>query len=109
MTGAARRLRVAMRDLPAESHYLRCVRFLPGEAGFREYDAMTFPNNPWEGISTALRRANVMGGLVDDGNGFQIDILDRELNIIADFPCSRRAFEYLRARLKFRLVHSTGK
>ena len=82
------------------AHALRPVRII-GDS-LREYEAVTFPDNPYQGCELYLRRCHAFGYLKDDGSNCLIDILDKGGDIIQDYPITRDGFDYLRRTLKFR-------
>lgn len=88
-------------DLLPGAVALRCVRVVGDD--FRYYEAMTFPDNPWQGCEMWLRRCHVFGMLVSDDADIVIDILDANGDIIQDFPLSRAGLRYLKSQLRFRV------
>jgi len=84
--------------LDKDAFALRPVRMLVKKNEFRHYEAITFPN-PFETCSMYLRRCD----LKDDGSNLLIDILDKNGNIIQEYPITRKGFNYLRRSLKFKV------
>lgn len=67
------------------------------------FDGVTWDKNQHGMCDMWLRRAAVCGELVDGGSGpLGIDILDKDGDIVQTLTISKRGFEYLRAKLKFR-------
>jgi len=90
-----------MIELNPAAHALRPVRIV-GDA-FRFYEATTFPKNPWAGCEMYLRRCNFLGWLKEDGSKIVLDVLDRNGDIIQDFPLTRDGLRYLRSHLRFKV------
>ena len=90
---------MTMIDTLHESAFaIRPVRIVGG--CLREYDAITFPCNPRAGVSIYLRRC--LAHLQDDGSHCLLDILDKQGDIVQDYPITHSGFEYLRRSLKFK-------
>lgn len=86
--------------LDQEAFAIRPVRVVSGQ--LREYEAVTFPDNPWQGCEMWLRRCRAFGYLAG-GEYAVIDILSANGDIIQDFQVSKDGFNYLRDKLKFRV------
>lgn len=80
---------------------LRPVRMLVKKNEFLYYEAITFPENPFNGCSMYLRRC--LGDLKEDGSNLLIDVLDENGYIIQEYPITRKGFNYLRRVLKFQV------
>lgn len=91
-------------QLPEDAFALRPVRIIADE--LREYDAITFPGNPRGGCSMYLRRCQ--GQLLDDDSDCMIDVINKDWDIIAEYPITTKGFEYLRRTLKFRCIQELG-
>jgi hypothetical protein len=89
-------------DLHPDAFALRPVRFLPRENKIRFYTGVTFPGSEWVGCELQLRRCKAFGYLVEDSD-VMIDVLNENGDIIQEFPISKKGFEYLREKLKFRV------
>lgn len=87
--------------LDANAFALRPVRIVESSNSFRIYSATTFPNDPWKGCELYLRRCKAFGYLKEERGDLVIDVLDKDGDIIQDFPITRDGFEYLREKLKF--------
>jgi hypothetical protein len=92
-------------NLDPRAHALRPVRMLIRKNAFRFYTALTFPGDPYGGCWLYLRRASIAGGLVDDGSGLSMDVLDANSDIVQEYPLTHKAFAYLRSRLRFRVEY----
>lgn len=92
-----------MNELNPNAYAMRVVR--ARESGFVVYTGVTFPAGPFTGVNLYLRRCEAFGYLVEESKGktigFTIDILDKDGDIIQDYPLSFKGFEYLRRTLKF--------
>lgn len=86
--------------LDPAAYALQLIRIVRGE--FRIYEAVTFPDNPWQGCELYLRRCQAMGMI--GGNYATIDVLNEAGDIIQDYQISRVGFRYLRSQLKFKVV-----
>jgi len=86
--------------LDPAAYALRPVRIVAGES--RVYEAVTFPDNAWQGCELYLRRCKSMGMI--GGDYATIDILNEAGDIIQDCQVSRAGFQYLRSQLKFKVV-----
>lgn len=91
--------------LHPNAYAIRPTRLISADE-LRYYDATFFPNDPWGGIEITLRR---MWICESDGHddSLLLDVLNRDGDIIQDYPMSKRGFEYLREKLKFK-VDPTG-
>jgi hypothetical protein len=88
--------------MPKTAAALRLVRVV-GD-GFRNFEAITFPRNPYAGCELYVRRAAVAGVYRDDiDSDCLIDVLDAEGDLIETFFASRNAFKYLRTKLACRV------
>lgn len=87
--------------LPETAHALRPIRILEKQNEIRNYEATTF-KNPLRGCRLYMNRCKQMGWLKDGGN-LAIDVLDADGDILDTFPITRRGFNYLRGKLKFRV------
>lgn len=85
--------------LKAEAVGLQCIRVV--NQTIRKYTPVTF-DNPYQGCEVYLRRCLAFGYLEDDGEGYQVDVLDDQGDIIQDFPLTQAGFEYLRGQLKLK-------
>ncbi len=88
-------------NLNPRAFALRPVRVVEKNNEFRFYTAITFPRAPWNGCELYLRRCKAFGYLKEDRADLVIDVLDKNGDIIQDFPITRDGFEYLREKLKF--------
>lgn len=89
-------------DLNKNAIALRPVRIVGDE--FRFYEAVTFPENPWQGCELYLRRCGAFGHLVSTNDAYAVvDVLDVNSDIVQDFGVTRGGFNYLREKLKFRV------
>lgn len=86
---------------------LRPIRVDVKNDRFIYYEGTTFPKGPQSGCSLIIRRMVAFGFIVKDSD-FILDVLDEEGDIIQDFNISRRGFEYLRSKLKFRRARDNG-
>lgn len=91
---------IRRKELHQDAFALRPIRVVMDE--FRYYEAVTFPENPWQGCELWLRRCEAFGFLA--GEYAVIDILDQAGDIIQDYSISREGFNYLRQKLRFRIA-----
>ena len=89
-----------MINLDPRAVALRPVRAL--KDGFRYYEATTFPQNPWQGCEMYLRRCKAFGFLKGDGE-IVLDVLDKNGDVIQDFPLTRKGLRYLRKEFRFKV------
>jgi len=80
---------------------LRPVRLIRGKDELRAYSAVTFVD-AWNGCDLWIRRLSACGMTIDESDTM-IDVLDGNGDIIQEVPVTRRGFEYLRGKLRFRL------
>lgn len=91
-------------NLNKNAHALRPVRVV-GNEELREYEAVTFPNDPWQGCEIYLRRCGAFGYLVSANDSYAVvDVLDASGDIIQDYGVTHAGFNYLREKLKFRVA-----
>lgn len=88
--------------IPDTAYAIRTHRIL-NEYDVREYESVTFPNDPKGGVALYLKRLASFGLLLDDGPFF-LDVLDENDDILDTYHTDRDGFEYLRGKLKFRVV-----
>lgn len=88
--------------VPETAYAIKPHRVL-NEYDVREYESVTFPGDPKRGVTLYMKRLAAFGYLLDDGPLF-IDILDDNDDILDTYHVSRDGFEYLRSKLKFRVV-----
>jgi len=88
-------------ELDQRAVALRPVRAL--KDGFRYYEATTFPENPWQGCEMYLRRCAAFGMLKEDGGHIVLDVLDKNGDVVQDFPLTREGLRYLRREFRFRV------
>jgi hypothetical protein len=94
--------------LDKRSVAIRPLRILPKTDELILYWAITFPKNPYQGVETYLRRLRAFGfsSCVENAEplgDLGLDILDEDGDILHTFDVTRRGFEYLRKKLKFRV------
>lgn len=90
------------RQLAKAAHALRPVRVVNGEAV--HFTATTFPQGPRGGCERTLRIARLTGdlGRVGDPLGdLWVDVLDKNGDILQEWPVGPKCFEHLRRKLKF--------
>jgi len=94
--------------LDPKAYALRPLRIRPKTDELILYTSTTFEPDPRAGIELLLRRMKVFGMLqgqpakspIDD---LAVDVLDSEGDILQTFNLTPHGFEYLRAKLKFRV------
>lgn len=91
-------------NLSSEAVAIRPVRIVADE--LREYEAITFPQNPWQGCEIYLRRCAAFGFLNASEQYAVIDILNNDGDIIQDFSVNRSGFKFLKSKLKFRVTQT---
>ncbi len=79
---------------------LRPVRLFRKRDELREYSTITF-DHPWRGCNFWLRRLSAVG-MVTKKSDMMIEILDDNDDIIQEVPITKKGFEYLRRKLRFR-------
>ena len=91
-----------MISLNENAHALRPVRAMVKDNRFRVYTATTF-KTPFKGCHLTLRRCDAFGYLKEEGANLVLDVLDKNGDIIQDFPLTKKGFEYLRRVLRFKV------
>jgi len=86
----------------SDAFALRAFRMDAKRNQFLNYEAVTFPQSPFNGGDTALRRAAIIGIAEDTISLYGVDILNREGDILQTFGVTGNAFKYLRRTLKLR-------
>lgn len=94
-------------SVDSKAFALRPVRVDVKNDRFINYEGTTFPKNPQGGCCLMVRRLSAFG-LIVNYSDFVLDVLDEEGDIIQDFSISKRGFDYLRAKLKFRRERKVG-
>lgn len=82
---------------------LRPVRVAVKTNAFIYYEGTTFPKHPSDGCDMYLRRLRALGYLADSYSPVAVDILDDNGDILETVMLSKRGFEYLRRKLRFRV------
>lgn len=83
------------------AYALRLVRVDEKRNEFLNYEAVTFPKGPWDGVELYLRRACIKPKAATD-SAYVVDILDAEGDIVQDFIVSQQQANYFKTKLKLR-------
>ncbi len=90
-------------ELDNRAFALRLVRINESKNEFVNYEPVTFPKDPYRGCWQTLRHARVCGSLEVPDSNYCVDVLDENEDIIQELQVERKAFNFLKRRLKTRV------
>lgn len=91
------------------AHALSMFRMLADGRG-RQYSAVTFPRNPWQGCEHTIRMATAVGWIKKADHPYAVlDVLDVNGDIVQDFSIpDALAFRQLKRKLKLVVEMTDG-
>lgn len=92
-------------SLPESAYGLRPVKHKKDSDDLTHYTAITFPSEPKSGCELYMRRCKSIGGIAKskaDTVGL-CDILDKDGDIVSDFPLNQKGLNYLISSLNLKI------